>query len=145
MSVRVIAPPLSAVHFVKEEVLWMTNFEAAFRVAEIAAPFPLPDVFVIRATVMSRVASTPSAISIRETSVCAAVDGEADSAVMDVSWNTPLSTLKREEVSVESDGMRNSIVEKVTVPDVGLIVKIGTVLMDATFFFVSAAPDTLNG
>ena len=43
--VRAIAPPLSAVHFVKEEVLWMTNFESEFNVAEIAAP--LPEVFVI--------------------------------------------------------------------------------------------------
>ena len=45
-----IAPPLSAVHVVKEERSEMTNFDAEFRVAEIAAPFPFPDVFVMRAT-----------------------------------------------------------------------------------------------
>ena len=95
---------------------------------------------------MSRVASTPSAISIRETSVCAAADGESDSTVMDVSRKTPLSTLKREEVrEAEADGRMKLIVEKMTLPVVGLIVKMGAVLMDATFFFVPAGPDTVNG
>ena len=64
---------------------------------------------------------------------------------MDVSWKTPLSTLKREEVSVESDGRMNSIVEKMTVLDVGLMVKMGSLLMDATFFFVPAEPEAVNG
>ena len=126
-KVREIAPPLSAVHFVKEELLWITIFEAEFNLAEMAAPFPLPDVFVIRATSTSRAASTPSAISIREMSVCASVLSESDCIAIVVSLNDPLSTLKSVDVSFksESDGITKSIVENSTVPDEGLIVKTG--------------------
>ena len=63
---------------------------------------------------------------------------------MDISWKTPLSTLKREEVSVGSDRMRKSIVEKVTVPVVGLMVNTGVFTIDWTDFFVFSSPETVS-
>ena len=49
-KIREMAPPLSAVQNVKVESREMTNLEFEFNFAEMAAPFPLPDVFVMRAT-----------------------------------------------------------------------------------------------
>ena len=90
-------------------------------------------------------ASTPSERSINETSVDAGEEGEDDSSVTEVSLKAPLSTLKRVDVSGESDGIRKIIVENSAVPVVGLMVKMGSLLMDTTFFFVPAAPETVNG
>ena len=56
-------------------------------------------------------ASTPSERSINETSVDAGEEGEDDSTVIEVSLKAPLSTLKRVDGSVESDGIRKTIVE----------------------------------
>ena len=70
-------------------------------------------------------ALTPSEISIRETSVCASEEEEDDSTVSEVSLKAPLSTLKREDVSVESDGIRKIIVENSTVSVVVFIENTG--------------------
>ena len=73
-----------------------------------------------------------------------AVDEEADSTLIKVNLKAPLSTLKTDEVSVKSDGMRKQMVESSTVPVEGFMVKIGLLFIDATFFFVSAAPFTIK-
>ena len=66
----------------------------------------------------------------------------------ETSWNVPLSTVKREDVSCAFDAIKNSIDVKETVPLLGLIVKTGVfVPIDWTIFlfFVSASPlATLN-
>ena len=70
-------------------------------------------------------ASTPSERSINETSVDAGEEEEDDCTVTEVSLKTPLSALKREEVSVESDGIRKIIVENSTVSVVVFIENTG--------------------
>ena len=64
-------------------------------------------------------ASTPSERSINETSVDAGEEEEDDCTVTEVSLKTPLSTLKRVDVSVDVDRIEKSIDENSTVPVVG--------------------------